>query len=991
MLDFLISQTDYMLFLEGLALLTMGIVCHFVLERGKDQKLPWAWLGWFGIVFGTSRWIDMVSFALGNQQLISANRLTASTLIFFLLIEFARTGSTGWKPGRWIYIPLLAIVLLGGNSSWQELALAAGLFPVAAGGLWSALVIWRAAKTEIRGKRPLNLLAVSLGVFTIASVMSSSLDSLKFVATGSAGHFFTSAAALLHLLADFLAFTVLSAVWACAETLLKDDDAIKADEESRKKLVRITRALSLIILLLGWIATEARGRLADADLRQNMLSRAVLAATAIDPERVKGLAGSPEDKGKPDFEYLRSRLAAIHSTSHLYRFTYLFGLRDGRVVFLGDAEPEDSPDYSPPGQIYVEASQKLIDSFTGGTPFIEGPITDRWGIWVSSHAPIFDSVDGHVVALLGMDISALDWPSKIAAYRLAIIFATLILLLAALFFASMLLNKEMALRSAASEKRFRTIFESAAEGIIIFEIETGQILHFNPFVTKWLGYEYRDENLDLMVGDLFGPWLKDIQEKSSQSPDQPLGQITEVQCRKKDGTLVDAAVTGTALKFREKDCILIFARDITERKRIKEQLQHLATHDSLTNIPNRYFLEETLKRVIAKAKRGGESALLLLDLDNFKLVNDSLGHAAGDELLNTLVKTLRCNLREGDLLARLGGDEFAVLLEGATVKEAERVAEKLRRVIEEEELPLVMHGASFYLSLSIGLVMIDGTLDFQKLLSRADTALYAAKDAGRNKVVIARPDENVKARLTETNHLLSLIKGALKEDRFVLLFQPVVGISDSVIKHYETLVRIRDISGSLIDPCNFIPTAERFGLMPKIDRWVVQSALKRLKDNSAIKLFVNIAGISLGDETLLDIIEVSIRNSAIDPARLGFEITEAAVVKDQERAEQWIRRIKNLGCGFALADFGIGFSSFSYLRMLPVDYFKIDGAFAQNLDSEPTHQVLIQAMNTVAHALGKKTVVEYIETESSLKLLQEMNIDCGQGYFLGRPAPFPKG
>jgi diguanylate cyclase (GGDEF)-like protein/PAS domain S-box-containing protein len=1115
-LDFLKSQTDYMLFLEGLAILALGIVCHFVLEKGKNQKLPWAWLGWFGIIYGTVKWGYLVGFALGNQHLVSVTRVTASTAAFFLLIEFARAGSAGWKPGRWIYIPLLALVLLGNNFSRTELELASILIPAAAGGLWSAMIIWQSSKTENRLRRSLNLLAVSLVAFTIISTISPSFDSLKFFTTG-ANPTFSGITVLLHLLSDFLAVTVLAAVWSYAKTPVKIATPIKVDDEISKKLARITWALSFVILLLGWVGTEALGRLADVELRQNMLSRAALAATAIDPERVVRLTVSPEDTGKADFEYLRSHLAAIHAANHPCRYTYLLGLKDGRVVFLADAEPVDSPDYSPPGQEYYEASEKLIASFTDGKAFIEGPMADRWGIWVSSLAPIIDSVDGHVIALLGMDISAVDWPFKIAAYRLSTISATLILLLTSLFFSSILFNKEIALRSAASEKRFRTIFESAAEGIIIFEIETGRILHFNPFVSKWLGYEYRDENLDLTVDDLFGIWIKDIQEEIIKSPDPHFGQITEVQCHKKDGTPVDAAVTGTFLKFREKDCILIFvrdeserkraeealleseeryrvlfnsgkdailvhrltergmqenfievngvacerlcysrkellrlspadievpgkheiqviiaklntekhvlyeavhvsksgrkipvevnaqlfelggyptvlsiARDIYERKQIEEQLQYLATHDSLTNIPNRYSLQENLKRVVAKANRGENSALLLIDLDNFKLVNDSLGHAAGDELLITLVGILRNNLREGDLLARLGGDEFVVLLEGAKATEAELVAEKLRRVIDEEEIPLVMHGASFNLSISIGIIMIDGTLDYRKLLSHADTALYTAKDEGRNRIIMVKPDENATSGFSETNRLVSTIKRALKEDNFILLFQPVVSISEGFIKHYETLLRMRDESGKLIDPNNFIPTAERFGLMPQIDLWVVQSSLKILKVQSDLNLFVNISGNSLGDETFLNIIEASIRNSAIDPSRIGFEITETVVIKNLSRAKQWFRRLKSMGCSFALDDFGTGFSSFSYLRMLPVDYIKIDGAYARDLDSEQTHRALIQAMNTVAHTLGKKTVVEFIETENDLKVLQGMDIDYGQGYYLGRPSPLPE-
>ncbi|MHB8158854.1 MAG: sensor domain-containing protein, partial [Desulfocucumaceae bacterium] len=355
-------------------------------------------------------------------------------------------------------------------------------------------------------------------------------------------------------------------------------------------------------------------------------------------------------------------------------------------------------------------------------------------------------------------------------------------------------------------------------------------------------------------------------------------------------------------------------RDITERNRMKERLEYMATHDFLTSIPNRYTLEENVRRAVSKAKRGYGSAFLFIDIDNFKLVNDTLGHAAGDEMLITMANILRANLREGDLLARLGGDEFAVILEGVSLKEARDVAEKLRLVVDREELCLTTHKTCFTLTISIGVVMIDGTQDSQKLLSYADTALYSAKDGGRNKIAFLNPDEFEVDNASETNQMISLIKRAFKENRFVLYYQPVQNLEDGSIAHHEALIRMVDPNGLLILPGRFIPVAERFGLMSQIDRWVVQTAFSTLQTYPELKLYVNLSGTTLGDDDLLEIIEVNLHETGIDPSRLGFEITETAAVKDFLRAERWINRLKKLGCRFALDDFGIGFSSFTYLR-----------------------------------------------------------------------------
>lgn len=427
-------------------------------------------------------------------------------------------------------------------------------------------------------------------------------------------------------------------------------------------------------------------------------------------------------------------------------------------------------------------------------------------------------------------------------------------------------------------------------------------------------------------------------------------------------------------------------REIAERKQAEAQLKHLATHDYLTSVPNRYSFEESLKKTVAKAKRGMDSSLLFIDIDNFKLVNDTKGHTAGDHLLINVANTIKENIRESDVLARLGGDEFAVLLEGITVDEARHAAENLRQKIEEKEFRLHRYG-SFNLSFSIGVAMIDGTLNSQRLLTLADTALYAAKGKGGNRVILLDPNEETTTKSAFINQLVTQLKNAIKEDKFVLYLQPVVQAADGDILHYEALLRLPGENGDIISPHAFIPVAEQFGLMPQIDGWVVKAALNMLRQDPDLNVFVNISGISLSDESLLEYIEDMIAQSGAVAARLGFEITETVAVQDMQLAQLWIDRLKKFGCRFALDDFGIGFSSFSYLQMLPVDYLKIDGSFISNLDKDTSQRALVEAMNTVAHSLGKKTIAEYVENEHVLHILRELNIDCAQGYYLGVPKP----
>lgn len=429
-------------------------------------------------------------------------------------------------------------------------------------------------------------------------------------------------------------------------------------------------------------------------------------------------------------------------------------------------------------------------------------------------------------------------------------------------------------------------------------------------------------------------------------------------------------------------------QDITERKNMEKRLEYLATHDFLTDIPNRFSLEKHLAEALGEAEKGTPGALLFIDLDNFKLINDALGHSVGDELLITLVTMLKNNLRMCDSLFRFGGDEFAVLLKGVNEKQAGETAEHLRKILEIGDLCAT--GQSFDLTISVGLVMLDGTLTKEEILSFADTALYTAKEAGKNRVFFLKPNNQITENLTATSNLLNLIKNALRENLFILYYQPVINFADCRISHYEVLVRLVKETGEFVFPDVFIPIAENYGLMPQIDKWVVQRSLDFLQQRD-VKLFINLSGVSMADDSLLQYIENSIVRSKIAPERIGFEITETSAVRDFTRAKKWISGLNKLGCSFALDDFGIGFSSFSYLMNLPVDYIKIDGSFVQSMDTNMDNRAIVQAINNVAHTLGKKTIAEYVHNKDVMELVHKMGVDCGQGFYLGAPAPFLNG
>jgi diguanylate cyclase (GGDEF)-like protein/PAS domain S-box-containing protein len=464
----------------------------------------------------------------------------------------------------------------------------------------------------------------------------------------------------------------------------------------------------------------------------------------------------------------------------------------------------------------------------------------------------------------------------------------------------------------------------------------------------------------------------------------------EMTNRRKDGTLYVEEQTITPLFGTDGKIARFVAvkQDISARKAAEERVQHLALHDSLTDLPNRRAMEEELRRAAERARRGRPSALLLLDLDNFKVVNDTRGHPAGDRVLVELAGLLRSVIRPSDTLARLGGDEFVVLVEEDHPGQGRAIAERLRQLVDGHRFSGA--GGAFELTASVGLVPVDGEIDAAGMLALADAALYDAKEGGRNRIGTLRPDGASGSRLAEAGRWMSRIKEALRENGFVLQYQPIVRLATGETTQWEALLRLRDGSAPLISPGEFLPTADRFGLSPWIDRWVTRQAVSELARRPGLSLWVNLAGPTLRNMELLAEIEGLLRESRVAPGRLSFEITEAAAVADVSAALRWMQRLREMGCRFALDDFGSGFSSFQYLQTLPADFVKIDASFVKGLETDPANRALVNAIVAVSRALGKEMIAEGIESPASIAVLRELGVEYGQGWALGAPGPLPE-
>ena len=427
--------------------------------------------------------------------------------------------------------------------------------------------------------------------------------------------------------------------------------------------------------------------------------------------------------------------------------------------------------------------------------------------------------------------------------------------------------------------------------------------------------------------------------------------------------------------------------DITERKRFEAHLNHLANNDPLTNLFNRRRFREELEDWVAQMERHESTgALLFIDLDNFKYVNDTLGHQKGDEVLINFAYLLRARVRETDIIARLGGDEFAIILPYTDADQAQSIA---MQILELARKNILVNDGRFYsVTASIGIALFpEHGGDVEKLLTYADLAMYRAKEKGRNCVCTYSPDQ--KAHYELRLDWEERIRDALKNDRFVLHLQPISNIQHKKIMGYEALLRMMDKNDTLISPQDFLNIAERFGLIRDIDRWVVRRAIHLIAEQQftdrGLFLAVNLSGRAFNDPELLPLIKQEFAATNIDPATLVFEITETATIENMVDAQRFITTLKGMGCRFGLDDFGIGFSSFSYLKQLPVDFLKIDGSFISELKDNLTDQHLVRAMVEIAHGLGKQTVAEFVGCEETVQLLSKYGVDYAQGHHIGKP------
>jgi diguanylate cyclase (GGDEF)-like protein/PAS domain S-box-containing protein len=560
-------------------------------------------------------------------------------------------------------------------------------------------------------------------------------------------------------------------------------------------------------------------------------------------------------------------------------------------------------------------------------------------------------------------------------------------------------RKRAELEVHAQRERAQVTLNSIADGVITID-NAGNVDYLNPVAETLTGWTLHDarglpvSQVVMLRHEIKGHTLENPAEVCLRE-----GRLTEIGQHSvlvaRDGR--EIPIQDSAAPIRDTagqiTGAVLVVHDVSKERQLRRQLAHHAAHDSLTGLINRREFEIRLETALASARAGASHVLMYLDLDQFKVVNDTCGHTAGDQLLKQVTTLIRSFVRTADTVSRLGGDEFGVLLENCTLDRAIDIADAMRGAIRDYRF--VAKDAAFDIGASIGLVAIrEDSESIGSLLSAADVACYSAKDLGRNRVHVyqhgAAPERHAEMQW------VSRITRAIDEGRLELFFQPIVPIGSHQDKrgHYELLIRMRDENGRMVPPNAFIPAAERYNIMPMVDRWVIGQALEHLSfrpdENSGMDgytLAINLSGTSLNDDKFLEFVIAAIDKHAPGERTICFEITETAAISNLGRAVHFMKELKARGCEFSLDDFGNGLSSFSYLQNLPVDYIKIDGNFVRNIVNNHVHQCMVDAIHRVGKAMGIRMIAEHVESRQALELLETIGVEYVQGFYIAAPAP----
>ena len=767
-------------------------------------------------------------------------------------------------------------------------------------------------------------------------------------------------------------------------------------------LVQGYASLNIMSAMRAYVADESLWSKAQKDAVVNLTQYAqsreeadylrYVEATAVTSG--SSIARRELDKASPD--YAKVRQGFIDSGSHPADIDGMIALyerfRDVGFMAKGIAFWAEADTLMRELDTVATEMRRVI---TGGEPVHTRPYLDR-----------IQDIDARLTPIERAFSATLGEASRQTGLALTVanLAAGLVLVLLAVSRTSRLMRQreEMQMALRTEQHRAQATLSAVADGVITVDTQA-RVDYLNPVAEKLTGWSL-PEARGKPLHEVFAV----VDEKTRDPVDGRIDRVlADGHVTDHEGDVVLAgrhgppiAIDQNLAPIRERDggivgAVLAFQDKRREREYVS-RLSHLASHDMLTGLINRGEFEERLQRLVTRTRNNDQHALLYLDLDQFKLINDTGGHAAGDELLRQISVSLRPKLREGDALARLGDDEFGVLLECCPAEAALRIAQSFLEAISN--LRFVWQGRTFRIGVSIGLVNFRaGRTTVSSVLAAADAACHVAKSKGRDSVQVYRPgDHDVGVRQGEIEWV-HRINEAFEENRFSLYAQPILDLRAGAdgASSFEVLLRMRNEHDDLVDPGAFIPAAERYNLMPAIDRWVVRTAFdairRRIAQNGDAGIdccAINLSGESLGDDQFLEFLRDEFARSGVPYRLICFEITETTAVTSLSKAAAFITTLRELGCRFAIDDFGVGMSSFAYLKHLPVDFLKIDGSFVRNMLDDPVDHALVETICRIGNVMGMKVIAEAVENKAVLDALRIVGVDFAQGYGIAMPELF---
>lgn len=548
------------------------------------------------------------------------------------------------------------------------------------------------------------------------------------------------------------------------------------------------------------------------------------------------------------------------------------------------------------------------------------------------------------------------------------------------------------------KERLRITLQSIGDGVVSVDTDS-RITFMNSVAEELTGWSAGEA-----VGQPLEGVIKTIEESTGESMPSPVAACLAGESVKtaRDGVVLlsrkgrrDIRETAAPVRTASNEIVgaVIIYQDMSEARRLQRQLAHSASHDALTGLANRSAFEASLRIACGQVVESPrQHALCFIDLDRFKIVNDTAGHAAGDALLREIGRTIRQNVRGHDVMARLGGDEFGLLLYDCSLEQAELVAAKV--IDSVRSIPFAWDGRAYDVGASAGLTVVSAASSVPgELLSQADIACYTAKSLGRNRVAAYRLGESEAQRLHRDLQIAARIRGAIETDQFRLYAQEIRPLQARAgdERHYEILLRMLDEDGSVLEPDMFIPAAERYDLMGNIDRWVMRKVLRdngaRIAVEPGLSISVNVSANSLSDPTFWPFLERELATSGLEASRLRLEITETSLINNLTASIGLVEAARSAGCAIVLDDFGTGLSSFAYLKRFPIDYLKIDGSFMRSLKSSGVDRTIVESINDIAHKLGAATIAEWVEDAETTNIVRSLGVDHAQGYAIARPVP----